>query len=396
MRNDSSNYKKVVFFVVFILLNVVFVYSKPASCYAYSEEEINDELTKNIDSILDDIDTSELDYFIECDEMFEYFSFKDFAQDILSGKFVTDYNSLFNYIKSNILWQIENKMRFFVILFVLIVIYEVFKSFCLNRFIDVKNNVKLVFCFLFCLLVLSLFNSYYFYIEKYVDNIFNFCAILFPILISLVTLSGSVSTASVYGSFSVFLLNTGSYIIKYVLLPLAVSLFLFSMFSSIMKNRSFDKVYDLLKTIFKYIIILFFAVFGLISLVNVVASGAKDGVNLRLTKYAIKNYVPILGGYISDGFDFLHSCSVLVKNSFGVCSVFILFSQLVNPVLSSIVLVLGFKILSVVSCFVGDGTFSGMFVNVSKSLSNFLTIVVGAFVIMFVFIFLLIASVVVV
>ena len=38
-----------------------------------------------------------------------------------------------------------------------------------------------------------------------------------------------------------------------------------------------------------------------------------DGVSVKITKYAIKNYVPILGGYISEGFDFIKNQSFIIS-----------------------------------------------------------------------------------
>ena len=284
-------------------------------------------------------------------------------------------------------------MRFFIYIFVCVVIFEIFKSFCLNKYIDLKSSVKIIFACTLCFIVLSLFKDYYSYITNYIDKIFNFSSILFPILIGLISLSGSVSSSTIYSSFSVFLLNTGSYIIKYVLLPLSLSIFLLSVFSSFFKNKNFGKVIDLAKQVFKYTIVIFFSILGLVSVVNVVTGGVKDGVNLKLTKFAIKNYVPVLGGYVSEGFDFLHSCSVMVKNAFGVCSIFILLSMLIGPTILSLVFIFGFKILSIASGFIGEGVFSDMFENISKSFSNFLTVTLGVFLIMFVFIFLLIATI---
>ena len=151
-----------------------------------------------------------------------------------------------------------------------------------------------------------------------------FAGNLFPILIGLLTLSGSTKSATVFGGFSVFLLETGSYLIKFLLLPLALSILFLSLFGSVFSKGKFTKLVSFFKTIFRYIIICFFALFGLLSTVNVISTTAHDGVNMRLTKFALKNYIPVLGGYVSEGFDFIYSCSVLVKNAVGFCSIIII------------------------------------------------------------------------
>ena len=393
MWNDASNNKKVVCFALFFLLIFGFCFNKNMK-FAYAETgEAEQKLEQTTEEILNKIDTDELDEFLSSGSFIGYFSFKDFAVDVLSGKYLTNYNSVFDFFLASISQNFKQNMRFFVCLFVCVVLFELFKCFCENKYMEVKKSIKIIFCFLFCVIILSSFRSFYETIGLFVDRVFGFVSILFPILIGLITMSGSVVSASVYSSFSVFILSTGAYVVKYVLLPVSVSIFILSLFGSVMKNKKFDTVCDIAKLVFKYTVILFFSVFGILSLVNVISASSRDGLNMKLTKYAIKNYVPVLGGYISEGFDFLKSCSVLIKNAFGICSVLILLSMAVLPLVMVIVFVFGFKILAAVTGYVGDGTFAEMFGNISKAYSNFLTVLIGLFLIMFVFIFLLIMSV---
>lgn len=393
MWNDASNNKKVVCIIIFFLL--VFLFSLNTNTqFAHAETgDVEQELSETTDEILDNIETDSLDEFLNEESFIDYFSFKEFAIDVLNGKYLTDYNSVFDFFVDSISQNFRQNMRFFACLFVCVVLFELFKCFCENKYFEVKKSVKIVFCFLFCVIILSSFKSFYETVSLFVDRVFNFVSVLFPILVGLITMSGSVASASVYSSFSVFILSTGAYIIKYILMPVSISIFIFSLFGAVMKNKKFDKVCDVAKLVFKYTVVLFFSVFGILSLVNVVSASSRDGLNMKLTKYAIKNYVPILGGYISEGFDFIKSCSVLIKNAFGVCSVLILFSMVISPLVLSVVFIFGFKILAAVTGYVGDGVFADMFSDVSKAYSNFLTVLIGLFLIMFVFIFLLIMSV---
>lgn len=393
MWNDSSNNKKTVCFALFFLLVFGFLLSGNIKVAHAETGDVEEELNQTTEEILDGVDTSQLDDFLTEDSFVEYFSFKEFALDILNGDYLADYNSVFDFFLSAISQNFKQNMRFFVYLFVCVVLFELFKCFCENKYVEVKKSVKIIFCFLFCVIILSSFKSFYGSVCSFVDGVFDFVSVLFPILIGLITMSGSVASASVYSSFSVFVLGTGAYIIKFVLMPVAISIFILSLFGAVMKNKKFDNFCDIAKLVFKYVVVLFFSVFGILSLTNIVSASSRDGLNMKLTKYAIKNYVPVLGGYISDGFDFIKSCSVLIKNAFGICSVLIIFSMLISPLVLCIVFVFGFKVLAALTGYVGDGSFSNMFSDVSKAYSNFLTVLIGLFLIMFVFIFLLIMSV---
>lgn len=392
MCNDASGCKRIGFIVIFFFMSLIFCFNFiPEKVFA-ADENMEEELGQNIDEILDDIDFSSLE-----DEVVSVpnldVSFKDFVKLILNGDYQSDYNFVITDLKSLFFEKIRANLRFFILLFIIVILFEIFKSMSSSKLDEMKSSIKIIFSFLLSTTILIFVKSFFSEIKSLIENLFSFADILFPILISLLTLSGSVKSASVFSSFSVFLLETGAFVIKYLLLPLSLSILLLSLFGSVFTNGKFSKINDLFKMIFKYIIIIFFSVFGLLSTVNVISSASHDGLNLKLTKYAIKNYVPVLGGYVSDGFDFIYSCSVLIKNSIGLCAIIILIFKIISPLLIILVFSLGFKVLAVVTGMVSDGCFSDMFDDVSKAFNNFLTVVLGAFLIVFVFIFLIILSV---
>lgn len=390
MCNYTSGCKRFSCLIIFFLLT--FVTGFHQRNVAFAIDELENELSQNIDKILEDIDFSDLDedtYYVPNLNL----SFSDFVKNILSGESFYEYNSVISLIKSLIFENIETNLRFFTSLFLVVVLFEIFKSFASDKLKDSKFSIKIIFSFLLSVLILVFVKDFYLQIQAVVDSLFSLANIIFPILISLLTLSGATSSASVFGSFSVFLLETGLYLIKFVLLPLALSILLLSLFSSVFNGGKFSKLTSLFKTIFKYVIVIFFSLFGLLSTVNIISSTSHDGINLKLTKYALKNYVPILGGYVSEGFDFIFSCSVLIKNAVGVCAIVVLLFKVLSPVIFIAFFSLAFKILSVVTGFVGEGSFSDMFDDVSKSFGNFLTVILGGFLIVFVFIFLTILAV---
>lgn len=389
---NSSCCKRIGFVIVFILLSFVSLCFPTRIAFA-TNAELEQELNQNIDSILDDIDMDELE--LETQNVPNLnLSFSDFVKSVLAGNQYLEYNSVISYIKSIFLEYFRTNLRFFVSLFIIAILYEILNTFSGDKFSsDVKSSFKIIFSFLISFSVLLFVKNFYQEIKTLAADLFSFAGILFPILIGLLSLSGSVKSASVFSSFSAFLLESGSFLIEYVLLPLAISILLLSLFCSVFSNGNFSKLTGLFKLCFKYVIIIFFSVFGLLSTVNLVSSAGHDGINLKLTKYAIKNYVPVLGGYVSEGFDFLFSCSVMVKNAIGVCSIIVLVFKILVPVLVIVFFSLGFKVLSVVVGFIGDGAFSDMFDDVSKSFGNFLSVVLGSFLIVFVFVFLIILSV---
>lgn len=391
MFNYASCFKRFIRVAVFFLL--IFNFNPNTSLISYAKNEsLESELNENIDSLLNGIELDELDESVYAVPNLNL-SFEDFVKEVLNGNNNFDYNSILSFVKDVISKQFGVNLRFFISLFVIVFLYEIFKSFSENKSSSLKPALKIIFSFLLSTSVLFFLKNYVSELQLLVDDLFSFSGKLFPVLISFLALSGATKSATVFSSFSVFLLETGSYLIKYLLLPLSISILFLSLFGSVFSKGNFSKLIGFCKSIFKYTITIFFALFGLMSTVNVISTTTRDGINLKLTKFALKNYIPFLGGYVSEGFDFIYSCSVLIKNAIGVCSIIILIFKILLPVIVTIIISLSFKLLAVLTGLVGDGVFSNMFDDVSKAFSNFLSIIVGLFLIVFIFVFLVILSV---
>lgn len=399
---NTSNYKKVVVFVViiFVLIGGLFDFRVTKVAHAENEnqssENVEAELGEKVNEILDETDTSELDDFLINDFDFEFFnalSFKDLALKVLKGNFFEEYDSLLSEIGNIFKESLKPLLSLFVSLLSLVILFELFSNLSAGKHDDLKKSIKIIFSLLTVLILIVMLKDISKIIAESIQRLFDISRILFPILLSMILLSGSAGSYSIYSTLSIFLLNTGSYIFVYLLLPLSISILLLSVFGSAFESSKFSRVIDIFKSVFKYSIIIFFAIFGLFSSVNMVTAGIKDGVSLKLTKFAIKNYVPILGGYISDGFNFVHSCSVLIKNAFGVCGIMLLFFTVLKPIIVYATYLLFFKVLSLMVLFVGNNEYSDMFNNVSKCMSNFITVLAGSFMVLFIYIYLLILSV---
>lgn len=398
MWNHYSCYKRITFNVVCVLVIIcssLFYFSHPQSVVYAESSEIENEINNSIGDILDGIDTDEFDDYLDEDFGFDYFSvnsFKEFVINVLSGEYFLEYDSLIAFFSSNFLDSLRSVLAFVLALFAMIVLYEIFANLCADKYGDLKKSVKFIFSLVVALAMLVLVKSVAVTLTEIINKIFSFSNILFPVLLTLVLSSGAVGSFSVYSSLSVFVLNSGLYIFMYVLAPLAVAILVLSLFGGVVSNK-FSKIINLLKYIFKLIVTILFSVFGLFSVANILTSGMKDGLSLKITKYAIKNYIPVLGGYISEGFDFVKTCSILVKNAFGICGIFTLLLIVLKPLLLYLVYICSFKILSVLTSFVGNDSYSNVFEDVSKGFSFLLAVLIGVFLIMFVFIFLIIISV---
>ena len=71
--------------------------------------------------------------------------------------------------------------------------------------------------------------------------------------------------------------------------------------------------------------------FGLFFTLQGITASTYDGIVRRAAKYAIGNGIPIVGGFLSGGFDLAVAGSVLIKNALGNMSIFLMVSVLFEP-----------------------------------------------------------------
>ena len=83
-----------------------------------------------------------------------------------------------------------------------------------------------------------------------------------------------------------------------------------------------------------------------------------DGIVRRAAKYAIGNGIPIVGGFLSGGFDLAVAGSVLLKNSLGSMSIFLLLTILFEPLLLLISTNFLLRLTSAITQPFGDGRIS--------------------------------------
>ena len=360
------------------------------------EADIENNIADNVENILGDIDSNELDDFLIHDSGFSFFdanNFKDLVVKVLNGDYFAEYDSLKDFVFNVFSENISSLLSLFLTFLVIVVLFELFKNVSPEKYSGLQKIVSVVFLLLTLFLLVVIFKDLSETVTSLIEKMFSFAKILFPILLSLVLLSGASGSYAVYGGLSVFLLDAGMKLFIYFLLPISVSIFILSIFGASFSNKRLEKMVDIFKVVFKYSIVGCFILFGLISTVNLVVSGVKDGFGLKLTKYALKNYIPILGGYISDGFDYVRSCSVLIKNAFGLCGIVLIVFMIVKPMIMYASYMFMFKMLSLFSSFIGTSFYVDVFDTASKSVSYFITVLMGVFLIFVVFLFMIIVSV---
>lgn len=168
--------------------------------------------------------------------------------------------------------------------------------------------------------------------------------VIFPILLTLLASLGGTVTVGIFQPSVAILSSVITRVFIGVITPILIFIFVLSIVSNISKNLNFDKLIGFFKSLLKWFSIVCFGVFGVVLAVQGIVAGSFDGVSIKAMRFALKSYVPILGGYLSDGFNVAFASSVLIKNAVGFSGLILLIATVLAPVVNIIITILILKL----------------------------------------------------
>lgn len=204
----------------------------------------------------------------------------------------------------------------------------------------------------------------------------------FPIILTLLVANGGNAVSSVCQPSMVMFSSVIVELIRNVILPLSIISIIFIAVGCISHNIKLDKTSTTLQGISKWLLSIVFMFFSAFTSIQGIAASNIDTISFRAAKFAAKNYVPILGGYLAEGFDMVVASTTLVKNSFGIVCMIAIFLLIVKPVVTILITNLSLQILGSVCQPIVDEAYINIFTKVGKSLS-FLAILIVAVAFMF-------------
>lgn len=253
------------------------------------------------------------------------------------------------------------------------------------------GNVAYAICFLVLMgIALQSFSLTIRTVGTSVSTIVSFIYSLLPVLLTLLVSMGAAGSAALFHPLVTVTATTVSTIVANTVLPLLYFSGVLCLINSFSDKLKVSKLASLLKDVAVGVMGLSFTVFIGLSVVQGTAAGVADGITLRTAKFAVKNFIPVVGGLFSDVFETVAGCSMLIKNGIGVVGLTAVFVLCAMPALKIMVTVLIYRLAAAIIQPMG----SNPVVEALGSLAGILTVVGGALVTVGIMLFILITIVI--
>ncbi len=234
--------------------------------------------------------------------------------EFLNMNFNNFFNIILNIIKTNII----KPLKIIVPIVCIILIYSIIKSFNLNLNNNVEKIMTLIGMLCTCLYIVNPVSKIINSVSIIIKIASNFIMCYVPIMSTIMISSGQVVTAS---SYQTLVLSAGqiiNYICSNFMVPI-MNILLGVLLTSCLTN-TFDLTkisnyfYKITKIILEFISLVFT---GILTLQNLITNTA-DNLGTNTLKFALNNFVPIVGSMLNDTFGTVNSCLKLLKSSIGI------------------------------------------------------------------------------
>lgn len=349
------------------------------NCFAQNETE--EKLEESIDDSLSDLNLSELEQWFNenlNDKDIIPSSLKETIQSIIDGEFTYDAKSFFSLILNSITANITSVIPIILALFAIALLYSIVSSMSSNFLKSSTKEIIYFVCYSAMItIILGKVASLVVASSSVVKSMQSLMDKAFPVLLTLITALGSVSTSTVFQPLTAILSNTIVNLVLNIVMPLFITSVIIGIVGNLSKNIKLDRLTKFFKSTSNFILGGLFSIFVTFLTMQGLTGSLADTISVKTAKFALQSYVPLLGGYLSDGLDLVVAGIILIKNSTGIIILIMIMASIAVPVIQIGVFSLALKLLSGLVEPVCDNRFSSMLYTVSKNLGTLISVILG-------------------
>lgn len=340
--------KKKIIGLVFIIFFSIFSGITYAEDNTKDYEDTKDSIDQYIDSQLNKVNTDDIEKYIKEDNVIKDIDLKTYIGQLIRGD--ANILDLFDKDKINevIFSQVKNSLKIAASILVLALLSSIIKSlensFSSSVISKVTNYV--VFITVVTLTLVS-FKDVLGICYTTIESVTGLVNVIIPIIISLLVLMGLPITSTVLNPIFIGGIAAINLVFKNFIFVTISMAFGILVISNLSDNIKLNRLSSFIKQINVVALGAVFTVYlGLVSIQGLYVTSF-DKFTVKTAKYAVGNFIPVVGGFVSDSIDILLSSSQLIKNVFGGVGLVLLVGICLIPVIKIIGVILVYKVCAI-------------------------------------------------
>ena len=348
-------------------------------------EDTKDNIDLYIDNQLSKINIDEVEKYVKDDNVVKNVDLKTYIKELVRGE--TNLLDLFdkNKIKTAALSEIKTSIKIATSILVLALLSSIIKSlensFSSKGITTVTNYI--VFITVVTLTLVS-FRDILSLCYTTIENIMGLVNVIIPIMISLLVLVGFPITSTALNPIFIGGIAAINIIFKkFIFVAISIA-FAILVVNNLTNNIKLNRLSSFIKQINIVALGAVFTLYlGLVSIQGLYVTSF-DKFTVKTAKFAVGNFIPVVGGFVSDSVDILLSSSQLIKNVFGGVGLVILVGICLIPIIKILSVILVYKVCSIAIEPVGEDNISSFLNEVANLMIIILATIIAVTIMFFV------------
>lgn len=351
----------------------------------------------SVEELLNELDISALsEYFdtmTEDQKAFFGSSLKAWLGKVANGEFKFEYSSFMKYLLSTLGGTLGSVLPILLSIIAIAVTIS-FVGGIKGGFASKSTDTLVNFAGITLVSVLILVEIYGAIgdVRSLVSSIRTQTEIVFPILFTLITALGASGSIAIYQPAVAVFAFSITELVTTIALPALIVAIVFSVVGNLSGTVKLGGAAKFCISAAKWVLYTTFFLFLAFLSVQGITAAIYDNVSVRAAKFAMSKYIPVIGGYLSEGFNVILAGSVLIKNAVGLTAVVVLLMTVLPVLIKIIAVSLSLKLAGAITEPFEGGKITSLLNSVSSGVNLLIAVVCGLAFLYFVFLILLIAS----
>ncbi|MDY4139495.1 MAG: stage III sporulation protein AE [Eubacteriales bacterium] len=309
-------------------------------------------LTEGVTQMLDGLDLSPLEEAVGASDPFAATGgFRQTLQGIALGQLTLDFDQVMQLITSRFCSAVTGSLWRLTRLAAPALIWSL-----LCRLLGKKSEAGQVVCMLMiCVFLVSDLSDHTALCLRSVERMSSGMQGLFPLLLTVMAALGGSAGSALMQPAVVASAGAMTALIRHVTLPLAVCGATLTMLCHLGSSIRLDRLAGLARQAANWTLGVGFTVFIGVIMTRGVTAAAVDGVTLRTAKYALDNFVPVVGGLFADTVDTLVGSGMLVQGALGVTGLMLVCAWCLTPLCQTLAAAMLYKLTAALLQPLADG-----------------------------------------
>ncbi len=254
-------------------------------------------------------------------------------------------NTMFNAVTSLVFKEVKEVLKLMVSIVTIAIICSLLKN--LQEAFSDESISQIAFYACYVLMIIVLSRSFIISIsiaKAVINDISNFMSALLPVLITMISLSGGITAATTLDPIVLGAVVFIPKVYSNIIIPMILMVFVLEFANNISNEHKITNLCKLFKQItiwFQGIIVTIFI--GILT-IRGITSSTIDAVTLKTAKFAVDNFIPIVGKAFSDAITSVAGYSLIIKNAISSIGLIVIILILLYPIVKLMLITLIYKL----------------------------------------------------